>query len=116
MTQDSPQTPTGTASMPVQTSSLAIISLISGISSWFVLPILGAIIAVFTGHLARKEIRENEGRLTGMEWANAGLALGYIHLALVAIGICVLVLIIAALLAVGVSTIHWTSGYIRIVP
>ncbi len=116
MTQDSPQTSTGTTGLPVQTSSLAIISLISGISSWFVLPLLGAIIAVFTGHLAKKEIRESGGRLTGMEWANAGLVLGYIHLALVAIGICILILVIAALLSVGISTIHWSSGYIRIVP
>jgi len=116
MTQDSPQIPTGTTSLPVQTSSMAIISLVSGISSWFVLPVLGAIIAVFTGHLAKKEIRESEGRLTGMEWANAGLALGYVHLALVAIGICVIVLVIAALLAVGIGAINWSSGYIRIVP
>ncbi len=116
MTQDSPQNPFDTTSHAVQTSSLAIISLVSGISSWFVLPILGGIIAVFTGHMARKEIRESEGRLTGMEWANAGLALGYIHLALVAIGICVLVLIVAALIAVGASTIHWSSGTIRIIP
>ncbi len=35
-----------------QTSSLAVISLISGIASYFIVPLLGAIAAVITGNMA----------------------------------------------------------------
>ncbi|MDW7755203.1 MAG: DUF4190 domain-containing protein [Brevefilum sp.] len=40
-----------------QTSSLAVISLISGIASYFIIPLIGAIAAIITGNIAMKEIR-----------------------------------------------------------
>lgn len=75
---------------PTQSSNLAIISLIAGILGWFILPVLGAIIAIFTGHRARKEIRESAGKLTGEGMATAGLVLGYLNLFLIVIPICVI--------------------------
>ncbi len=116
MTQDSIQSSFNATSLPVQTSSLAIVSLVSGIASWFVLPVIGAFIAVITGHMARKEIRASEGRLSGVEMANAGLVLGYIHLALTVFGICLFVLILAGLFAFVFSSAEWSSAYIRIIP
>ena len=116
MTQDSTQSSFSVSSLPVQNSSLAIVSLVSGIASWFVLPVLGALIAVITGHMAKKEIRASEGHLSGVEMANAGLALGYIHLALTVIGICLFVLAFAALFAFVFSSAEWSSTYIRIIP
>jgi hypothetical protein len=116
MTQDSTQSPFSPSSLPVQTSSLAIVSLVSGIASWFVLPVLGAFVAVITGHMAKKEIRDSAGRLTGVEMANAGLVLGYVHLALSAIAVCIIVMIFAALFALAISTVEWSSTYIRIIP
>jgi len=44
-----------------QTSSLAVISLIAGISSYIFLPLLGAIVAVITGNMAKKDIYQNRG-------------------------------------------------------
>ena len=83
-----------------QTSTMAIVSLVSGIVSWFALPIIGGIVAVVTGHLAKNEIRQSAGELTGEGMATAGLVLGYLHLGLVIIGgVCVLL----ALLAFGVT-------------
>ena len=116
MAQDSTQSPFNVTSMPVQTSSLAIVSLVSGIACWFVLPLIGAIIAVITGHMAKKEIRESEGRLGGVEMANAGLVLGYVHLALAFIAFCLVAVIFTALIAIAISTAGWSSSYIRIVP
>ena len=116
MTQEPIQSPFSSTSVPVQASSLAIVSLVSGIACWFVLPLIGAIIAVITGHMAKKEIRESAGRLSGVEMANAGLTLGYVHLALSAIMVCCLVAICAAILALGISTAEWSSSYIHIVP
>jgi phosphate/sulfate permease len=116
MTLDStPNSPTS-FNPPVQTSSLAIISLVSGFASWFLLPVLGAIIAVITGHLAKKEIRESDGRLSGVEMANAGLVLGYIHLALTIVGICLVMILVAGLIAFVFGSIQLGNTNIRIVP
>jgi hypothetical protein len=41
----------------VPNSTAAVISLIFGIVSWFALPLIGAIVAVIAGHMARAEIR-----------------------------------------------------------
>jgi hypothetical protein len=72
----------------VQTSTLAIVSLVSGIVSWVLLPLIGSIIAVITGHMAKREIRESLGKLSGDGLATAGLILGYIQLAFIVLGIC----------------------------
>jgi hypothetical protein len=81
-----------------QTSTLAIVSLVTGILSWFILPILGGIVAVITGHMARKEIRNSFGTQTGDILAILGLILGYLNL----IVSCVLpVLILAGFISVG---------------
>ena len=56
---------------------MAIISLVSGLLGWTLLPLLGSIVAVVTGHLARSEIRRAPERLEGDGLAIAGLILGY---------------------------------------
>jgi len=66
-----------------RTSVLAIVSLVGGIASWIPLPVVGAIVAVVCGHLARGEIRRAPaGSIEGDGMAIAGLILGYAHLAL----------------------------------
>ena len=116
MTQEPIQSPFSSTSVPVQASSLAIVSLVRGIACWFVLPLIGAIIAVITGHMAKKEIRESAGRLSGLDLANAGLVLGYVHLAISAIGVCLGIMFIAGLCALIFGTAEWSSSYIRIIP
>jgi hypothetical protein len=116
MSQDSTPSTFSTASQAVQTSSLAIVSLVSGIASWFLLPILGAIIAVVTGHLAKKEIHESGGRLSGEEMANAGLVLGYLHLVVSVIVGCLILVIVAALIIFFFSAVQWSSASIRVIP
>lgn len=65
-----------------RTSSLAVASLCLGIGSWILIPIVGAIAAVITGHMARKEIREKPSELEGDGLAIAGLVTGYANLVL----------------------------------
>jgi hypothetical protein len=61
------------------TNSLAVVSLITGIVSWFLCPLLGGIVAVISGHVAHSQLkRSGEG---GAGMATAGMVLGYIHLA-----------------------------------
>ena len=86
-----------------QNSTLAIVSLVLGILSWLILPFLGSIGAVITGHLAKTEIRESAGQLTGNGLATAGLVLGYIQLAIVVCMTCVIVPLI--LLGPGIESV-----------
>ncbi|MFV9505495.1 MAG: DUF4190 domain-containing protein [Oscillochloridaceae bacterium umkhey_bin13] len=73
---------------------MAITSLVAGIISWVMIPVLAAIVAVVTGHIARREIRNAPGRLSGDGMALAGMILGYAQLALIAVGFCFFVFFI----------------------
>lgn len=84
-----------------QTSSLAVISLIAGIASYFIVPVLGALVAVITGGMAKKEILQSGGRITGFGMANWGLILGWINIALGLIGICIFLLTILGVISLG---------------
>ena len=70
--------------------------MILGILGWTLLPILGAIIAVITGHMAKSEIRKSNGQLGGEGMATAGLILGYTSIVL-GICVCAAVILIPAL-------------------
>jgi hypothetical protein len=85
-----------------KTSTLAIISLIGGITGLSVLPFLGSIVAVITGHMAKNEIKKSAGMITGNGMATAGLILGYLE---VAVGLCIgcLVLLSFVLPLLGVA-------------
>jgi len=80
-----------------QTNTLAIVSLVTGIGSFFahIVPGVGgltvALIAVVTGYMARKQIKETGEQ--GMGMATAGMIIGIVHLAL--LGLLVIALIFA---------------------
>lgn len=90
-------TPDFQTNTPAPTSSLSLTSVIMGVVGWTLLPIVGAIIAVVTGHMAKKEIRESNGLLGGDGLATAGLVLGYSNLAL-GLCACLLLMLFPALL------------------
>ncbi|MBX6313820.1 MAG: DUF4190 domain-containing protein [Isosphaeraceae bacterium] len=96
----SPYAPPPATSIPPDlrpTSNLAIASLVCGIVAWVAFPVLGAIAAVITGHMARKEIRESHFAIQGDWMAILGLVLGYLQ-----IGLIVLVLlVILAIVIIG---------------
>ncbi|GGD40095.1 DUF4190 domain-containing protein [Pseudoxanthomonas indica] len=73
-----------------QTSTLAIVSLVSGILGWTLLPLLGTIAAIISGHMARGEIRRMPDRLEGDGLAVAGLILGWVAVAFWVLGLIVL--------------------------
>jgi hypothetical protein len=72
-----------------QTSSLAIVSLVAGIMTWSICPGLAGIVAIITGHIAKGQIKDGQGRLTGDGLATAGLILGYAQIILSIVGVCV---------------------------
>src|SRR3546814_12621932 len=55
----------------MRTHTLAIVSLIFGLLSWLGLPVIGAIVAVITGHLARSEIKQSPAQFEGDEIGRA---------------------------------------------
>ncbi len=83
------------------TSIYATLSLIAGVLAWLGVFGLGGILAIIFGYVAKNEIRHSGGRVGGEGMANAGLILGYINVALVALGFCLL----AVLLALGIASI-----------
>jgi hypothetical protein len=95
-----PQQP-GSYAVARPTNTLAVVSMVLGIASFFILPVVGAIAAVITGHMARGQIRQTGEGGSGM--ALAGLILGYVHLALAVIGIVVVVIV---LVIIGAAVVH----------
>lgn len=83
--------PSGVAGPP--NSTAAVVSLVFGILSWTFLPVIGPIVAVVAGHMARAEIRRSNGQVGGGGMAIAGLVLGYLQIALFVLAICVIVVI-----------------------
>ena len=75
-----------------QTSTTAIISLVSGILGWTLLPFLGSIVAIITGHMARAEIRRNPDTMEGDGLALTGLVLGWASVIISLLAIALLVL------------------------
>lgn len=92
-----------------QTSTLAIVSLVSGILGWTLVPTLGAIVAVITGHMAKNEIRASGGHLAGDGLATVGLILGYVHLGLVVIGLCLAALAIAGAISIPICLVPFSN-------
>ena len=84
-----------------QTNTLAIVSLVAGILSWILAPFLGPIVAIITGHMARKEIRNSPDRYEGDGLAIGGLILGYAQLAMIVLGVLVLFLFFGGLAALA---------------
>lgn len=70
------------------TSTLAVVSLISGITGFTIFPVLGGIVALITGYMARGETRSTPPRAGGDGMATAGIVLGYIQIGLGIIGLC----------------------------
>lgn len=75
-------------STAVQTSGMAIASLVSGIAGWTLFPLVGSILAIVFGYAARREIRQRPEELTGDGLAVAGLVLGWLAVGLTVVGLC----------------------------
>ena len=76
-----------------RTSGYAIASLILGIAGFFVFPIVPSILAVVFGQKAREELRR-EPTLGGEGLATAGIVLGWVGIALVAIVLLFVLLLV----------------------
>ena len=64
------------------TSTMAIVSLISGILGFTLFPFIGSIIAIVTGMMARNETRSVPPAASGDGLATAGVIMGWVGVAL----------------------------------
>ena len=78
------------------TSTLAIVSVIAGVLSFSILPLVAAIVAIITGYMARKETRATPPTASGDGLATAGIILGYVHIVLFVLVFCCLIAYFAA--------------------
>jgi hypothetical protein len=83
----------------VPTNTLAIVSLVSSILSWVALPFVGGIVALVTGYMARKEIRESLGAQTGDGMALTGIIVGGVNVLVSCLVGCLLLAAIGAAIA-----------------
>lgn len=112
MTQQNPYQP----SVPPN-STMAIVSLISGILGLSLLPGIASVVAIITGNMAMKEIRASGGSLGGEGMARIGLILGWIAVALTVIGICCVVIAIAfPFILAPLGLLLEGSGYLPGIP
>jgi hypothetical protein len=98
--------------VPGQTNTLAVVSLVAGIGSFFahVIPGAGgftvALVAVITGYMARNQIKQTgEG---GMGLATAGMIIGIVHMALIAL---VVLLLIVLIFVLGITLFGYSASH-----
>lgn len=84
----------GAYPVPKKTNVLAVISMIASIVGFiWILPFVGALAGVITGHIALKQIAQSGENGRGM--ALAGVIVGYVALAFVVIGVILFVFFLA---------------------
>ena len=69
-------------------STLAIVSLVSGILGFGFVPVIGTIVALITGYMARGETRSIPPRASGDGMASAGIIMGWVQVGLIVVGTC----------------------------
>jgi hypothetical protein len=72
------------------TSTLAIVSVIAGIIGFSAMPIVGGIVALITGYMARKETKATPPTASGDSLAVAGIIMGWLQIGLAVVSICCL--------------------------
>ena len=87
-------------------NSMALVSLIAGIAGLTLVPGIGSIVAVITGHMAKREIARTGEEGSGL--ATGGLIMGWIGVGLMILAIIGAILFFAFFAAVGSnSTTGW---------
>ena len=85
---DQPNLPPLSDELVLPSSTLAIVSLVSGLLGFSFVPVVGGIVALITGYMARAETRSIPPRASGDGMATAGIIMGWVQIGLLVIGIC----------------------------
>jgi hypothetical protein len=85
---DQPSLPPEVNESMLPSSTLAIVSLVSALLGFTFVPVIGGIVALVTGYMARNETRSIPPKASGDGMATAGIIMGWIQLGLLVVGIC----------------------------
>jgi hypothetical protein len=85
---DQSNLPLGSGSGALPTSTMALVSLISGILGFTLLPLVATVVALIAGYAARKETRAVPPTASGDGMATAGIIMGWVQVGLIVVGIC----------------------------
>jgi hypothetical protein len=85
---DQQNVPQNTNADVLPSSTLAIVSLVSAILGFTFVPVIGTIVALITGYMARNETRAIPPKVSGDGLATAGIIMGWIQVGLLVIGVC----------------------------
>ena len=103
-----PAGPGGAVVAGRQTNTMAIVSLVAGIAGYVIPhPFIAGIVAIITGHMARRQIRQTGEDGAGL--AMAGLILGYIHLALSVLLVVAIIFLVIGVIAIGAHSATTTQ-------
>lgn len=80
---------------------MAVGAMIAGILGLFAVPIVGSIVGIVLGNLAKKQIAQSQGREGGEGLATAGILTGWIGLGLWVLLIILFITLFAGLLSVA---------------
>ncbi|MFC2031656.1 DUF4190 domain-containing protein [Chloroflexota bacterium] len=81
--------PPAAVSAGVPTSGMAIAALVTGIVGLTIFPLLGSILALVLGYMARNDIRRRPDEVSGDGLALAGIVMGWIAVGLTVLGLLV---------------------------
>src|SRR5687767_14061694 len=85
---DQPNLPQNLNEVTLPSSTLAIVSLVSALLGFTFLPVVGGIVAIITGYMARNETRSIPPKASGDGLATAGIILGWVQIGLLIVGVC----------------------------
>ena len=86
------------------TSTLAIVSLVSAILGFTFVPVIGTIVALVTGYMARNETRSIPPQASGDGLATAGIIMGWVQVGLSVLAICCAIAFLVLMLGIFASS------------
>ncbi|MGH2734263.1 MAG: DUF4190 domain-containing protein, partial [Actinomycetota bacterium] len=93
-------------------NGLAIASLACSIAGIVAIPLIGSILGIIFGTIAKRQIAESQGREGGQGLAQAGVIIGWVGLGFIALVIFLLLLLVVGAFSVSTS-IDTSLGLIR---
>jgi len=96
--------PGGTSS--VETNTMAVIAIVGGAASWIGFPIIGAIVGIVCGHIARGQIRRDGGSKSDYQVATIGMWLGYAHMLVACVVVGIVLLMVAGAIGTAAMQAH----------
>jgi hypothetical protein len=87
---------------PAKTNTLAIVSLVSSLIGIFIIPLLGSLAGIITGHISLGQVKKTGEQGRGL--ALAGTIIGYVGLGFIVIGLIVFLAFLLPLIVYSVNT------------